>query len=29
VIFAKIADVGVMQGRLKNNFPDAEMKVYP
>jgi hypothetical protein len=28
VIFAKIADVGVMKGRLKNNFPDAEVKVY-
>lgn len=28
VIFAKIADVGVMQSRLKNNFPDAEVKVY-
>jgi len=28
VIFAKIADVGVMQGRLKNNFPDVEVKVY-
>ena len=28
VIFAKMADVGVMQGRLKNNFPDAEVKVY-
>jgi hypothetical protein len=28
VIFAKIADVGVMKGRLQNNFPDAEVKVY-
>jgi len=28
VIFAKIADVGVMQSRLKNNFPGAEVKVY-
>jgi len=28
VIFAKVADVGVMQSRLKNNFPDAEVKVY-
>ena len=28
VIFAKVADAGVMQGRLKNNFPDAEVKVY-
>ena len=28
VIFAKIADAGVIQGRLKNNFPDAEVKVY-
>ena len=28
VIFNKMADVGVMQGRLQNNFPDAEVKVY-
>ena len=28
VIFAKMADVGVMQGRLQNNFPEAEVKVY-
>jgi hypothetical protein len=28
VIFAKVADAGVMQGRLKNNFPEAEVKVY-
>lgn len=28
VIFAKVADVGVMQGRLKNNFPETEVKVY-
>ena len=28
VIFAKMADVGVMQGRLKNNFPEAEVKAY-
>ena len=28
VIFAKIADVGVMQGRLQNNFPDTEVKAY-
>jgi len=28
VIFAKVADAGVMQGRLKTNFPDAEVKVY-
>ena len=28
VIFAKVADAGVMQGRLKNKFPDAEVKVY-
>ena len=24
----KVADVGVMQGRLKNNFPEAEVNVY-
>jgi L-rhamnose mutarotase len=28
VIFAKIADVGVTQGRLQNNFPEAEVKAY-
>jgi hypothetical protein len=28
VIFGKIADAGVMQGRLQNNFPEAEVKVY-
>jgi hypothetical protein len=28
VIFAKMADVGVMQGRLKNNFPEAEVRAY-
>jgi hypothetical protein len=28
VIFTRIADVGVMQGRLQNNFPEAEVKVY-
>ena len=28
MIFAKMADVGVMQGRLQNNFPEAEVKVY-
>ena len=28
VIFDKMADVGAMQGRLKNNFPQAEVKVY-
>ena len=28
VIFAKMADVGVMQGRLQNNFPEAEVKAY-
>ena len=28
VIFAKIADAGVMQGRIQNNFPDAEVKAY-
>ena len=28
VIFSKMADVGVMQGRLQNNFPDAEVKAY-
>jgi len=28
VIFAKIADVSLMKGRLKNTFTDAEVKVY-
>ncbi|HMU09295.1 MAG TPA: right-handed parallel beta-helix repeat-containing protein [Ferruginibacter sp.] len=28
VIFDKIQDVGVMQERLQNNFPEAEVKVY-
>ena len=28
VIFAKVQDVGVMQGRLQNNFPEADVKVY-
>jgi hypothetical protein len=28
VIFAKIADLGAMQGRLKNNFPEADVKTY-
>ncbi len=28
VIFDKVADMGVMQGRLKNNFPEAEVKLY-
>jgi len=28
VIFARIADLSVMQSRLKNNFPGAEVKVY-
>jgi len=28
VIFAKIADVGVTQGKLKNNFPEADVRVY-
>ena len=29
VIFDKVVDVGVMQGRLQNNFPNTEVKVYP
>ncbi|GAB2823896.1 hypothetical protein GCM10027043_26430 [Ferruginibacter profundus] len=29
VIFDKVQDVGVMQGRLQNNFPSATVKVYP
>jgi hypothetical protein len=28
VIFAKMADVGVMQSRLQNNFPEAAVKTY-
>ncbi len=28
VVFAKMADVGVMQGRLQNNFPEADVKAY-
>ncbi|MES2777822.1 MAG: L-rhamnose mutarotase [Bacteroidota bacterium] len=28
VIFSKVVDIGVMQGRLQNNFPEAEVKVY-
>jgi len=28
VIFAKIADLSVMESRLRNNFPEAEVKVY-
>lgn len=28
VIFAKVQDAGVMQGRLQNNFPEADVKVY-
>jgi hypothetical protein len=28
VVFAKMADVGVMQGRLQNNFPEAEVRTY-
>ncbi len=28
VIFDKIQDMGVMQGRLQNNFPEAEVRVY-
>jgi len=29
VIFDKVTDVGVMQGRLQNNFPNAQVKWYP
>jgi len=29
VIFDKVQDIGVMQGRLQNNFPNSEVKVYP
>lgn len=28
VIFALVQDLGVMQGRLQNNFPEAEVKAY-
>jgi L-rhamnose mutarotase/Right handed beta helix region len=28
VIFDKVQDLGVMEGRLKNNFPDATVKAY-
>ncbi len=28
VIFDKVQDIGVMQGRLQNNFPETEVKVY-
>lgn len=28
VIFDKVQDIAVMQGRLQNNFPEAEVKVY-
>jgi len=28
VIFDRIADVGVMQGKLQNNFPESDVKVY-
>ena len=28
VVFDKIQDIGTMQGRFKNNFPEAEVKVY-
>jgi hypothetical protein len=28
VVFSKVNDLGVMQGRLQNNFPEAEVKVY-
>jgi L-rhamnose mutarotase/Right handed beta helix region len=29
VIFDKVVDAGVMQGRLQNNFPTAQVKLYP
>ena len=29
VIFDHVQDVGVMQGRLQNNFPEATVKLYP
>ncbi len=28
VLFQKVQDITVMQGRLQNNFPDAQVKVY-
>lgn len=28
VIFDKVHDIGVMQGRIQNNFPEAEVRVY-
>jgi L-rhamnose mutarotase len=28
IIFGKVQDIGVMQGRLQNNFPEADVKVY-
>ncbi len=28
VIFDKVKDIGVIQGRLRNNFPEAEVQVY-
>jgi hypothetical protein len=28
VIFDKIQDIGVMQGRIQNNFPEVEVRVY-
>lgn len=28
VIFSKVQDLGVMEGRLQNNFPDATVKAY-
>jgi hypothetical protein len=28
VIFGKVQDIGVMQGRIQNNFPTARVKVY-
>jgi hypothetical protein len=29
VVFDKLVDAGVMQGRLQKNFPNAEVKLYP
>ena len=28
VVFSKVQDLGVMEGRLQNNFPDATVKAY-
>lgn len=28
VVFDKVQDIGVMQGRFQNNFPEAEVRVY-